>query len=258
MVVVNTARFAFKQLTRSLKVTPTDPRLQALLKAKIDSTSFKLTMKQWQVFSNDNDNLRLVGDEGDLKPLSLRHRYKLAYSWRPDTFYTALQCRGLIYSPQCTVVTEGRTSYGTSKTMCVTKLLHNVLTELGEALRQEIPKCPDEELWVLPSAKKPRSPQNIRLTKAQRKLITNWTKLESGKPRERSHAVPFGGSERELSHWRSQAKGRGPTYQALLECGCIELGLSGVQLVDGRLTSAGGVPELVYRRTVLGGLIGDE
>jgi len=131
----------------------------------------------------------------------------------------------------------------------------DVLTKLGEAVRQAIPAPPDD--WPEKAAPRKTDPTKRPLTAHQVDVLSNWP--HHAHP---PSALPHGASERVPGQWWRADGNRLKlgTAQSLVEKGYLEPGVLGVDIVDGRLvfvdrdnpeTTVG----VVYRPTVVGALM---
>ena len=251
---IETEHFTFKRLKYTLKFTPKDPAMRVKLAAH-GKPYTSITMNQWQDIERACPFKHRRGVQAG-EPVELGERLQIpCLSWESGQ---SLKGKHIVERVKYMYTA---TNSRHNRSGRVNAEATDILTAFGVQLRMEMPGCPPEKEWSKAPPKAPRSPENLRLTKVQRILITAWTKGHNGKPRVRTLAVPFGESEAQLGHWHYVPKGGKPTYLALFECGCIEPGIQGVTVVDGKLVSDATTSddiELVYRRTVLGGLIGNE
>lgn len=211
----------FTPLKRTLKITgATDEPI-------------KLSMNMWQALDQAHPYIdkRGVGTE-------IWEELCIA-RWTRDGVKAGLELRHLITSTSYKYKLTDEDSLahvGKAQTVYVS----NLLTKRANMLRRhpDWPACPAEKDWPALGASS--------LSSAQKAALAGWTTRTQ-------LCIPIGSDRRESSRW-AHADRNQSTLNALLRMELIEIGIRGIDLVDGKVTKTG-TPELVYRLTILGGLL---
>lgn len=116
-----------------------------------------------------------------------------------------------------------------------------ILTYIGALVRAQLPP---------PPASKPRAP-NMKPTEAEIECLKHW-------PRNVNHAIPLNGGTRELveGRWTTSRNGATVKLARMVTKGLLEMGLAGVRLSEDGTYVPDYIPEVRFRPTILGALLG--
>jgi len=231
----------FKQLKRHLKISWTQTTDGGLT---FSSWKTKLSYPQWERISN-SEKLPSTHWPGKHE-LYMRYDEAHVRGALVDMEAIRREQKEVPYSA------EVRRRYG-SWNGTTYRVQADILTDFGKQLLTEMPKCPPRKKWAAKPPSAERSRENIRLTRPQKDMLAKW-------PKQRRKAVPVGGERAEESRWIDDGHYPRASIQCLLKMELVEPGVSGMDMIDGRLTldreNSPGVG-LVYRMTILGALVAD-